>query len=115
MKNIQIIDDAINCSYSVYEVPDEIFFKLFPGPLQDIEFIEDVIERCGKRVAGDLIRHTWKSRKEKSSVVGIHGTLFYGMSHRKIEFPNKREADMDQNGVSKVASANKTSRRPRQR
>jgi len=37
------------------------------------------------------------------------------MIHRKIDFPNKREADMDQNCVPNVTSVNKKIRRTRRR
>jgi hypothetical protein len=31
MKNIQVIDDALNCSFDVFEATDEEFALLFPG------------------------------------------------------------------------------------
>ncbi len=40
MKNIQVIDGAINCAYDVYVATGEDFLLLFPGSGQDIQFIE---------------------------------------------------------------------------
>jgi hypothetical protein len=31
---------------------------------------------------------------DKNSVVGIHGTLFYGMPQKKKYYPTKRESEM---------------------
>ena len=95
MKNVQIIDGALNSSFSVYAVPDEIFEKIFPQPEQDIEFLEDIIHRLGEQKAGELMRHTWNSRKHKNQINGIHGTLFINMINRKVFYPNKKETDLD--------------------
>jgi hypothetical protein len=43
MKNIQVIDGAMNAAYAIFAVTDEEFSALFPGEGQDVEFIEDVI------------------------------------------------------------------------
>jgi hypothetical protein len=95
MKNVQIIDGATNSSFSIYSIPDAIFDHLFPMPGQDIEFIEDVVRRVGEKLAGELMKSTWGSRKEKSHVNGIHGTLFIGLENRRSLYPNKRESDLD--------------------
>jgi hypothetical protein len=95
MKNIQIIDGAINCSFSIYAVPDQVFQQLYPESQQDIEFLEDVIQRLGEQKAGELMKHTWNSRQQKCQINGIHGTLFIGMQSRKVLYPNKKEADLD--------------------
>ena len=101
MKNIQIIDGAVNTSFSIYAIPDHAFKKFFPGRKQDIEFIEDVVRRIGERKAGQLMKFTWNSRQEKSKVKGIHGTLFIGLQYRKAIYPNKRESDMDDPEIQK--------------
>lgn len=95
MKNVQVIDGAENCKYSVYEFTDGEFEKVFPAPGQDVEFIEDVIERLGEKQAGMLLAPVWKRIKRKAETVGIHGTLFYELRERKKKFyPTKREAEM---------------------
>jgi hypothetical protein len=93
MKNIQVIDSAENCSYSVYAISDEAFAMLFPTVGQNVEFIEDVVERIGESKAADIIRETWNSRIAKINIMGIHGTLFFDL-HKKTQFyPRKNELD----------------------
>jgi hypothetical protein len=101
MKNIQIIDRAENGSFSIYTTPDHIFQQLFPQSGQDVEFLEDVIDRIGKKKTGELIKYTWNSRQEKSEVQGIHGTLFMDMNNRKVFYPNKKESDLDNPEIQK--------------
>lgn len=62
---------------------------------QDVEFIEDVAERLGEGVAGDLVIRATKHRIDKQLACGIHGTLFFDMLHRKSDYPTKRETDLD--------------------
>ena len=95
MKNIQVIDGATNCAYSVFAVSEKIFKAIFPEDGQDIEFVEDFIRRVGKKKAGELLTPVWKNRLEKGDVVGIHGTLFYELETKKVFYPTKRETDLD--------------------
>src|SRR5436309_1718912 len=101
MKNVQIIDGAVNCSYSIYSIPDDAFHLLFPDPGQDVEFLEDAISRLGERSVGEIMRFTWDSRLPKAKVNGIDGTLFIGMLHRKALYPHKSETDLDDGEVQK--------------
>lgn len=103
MKNIQIIDSAINASFSVYSIPENAFNRLFPARGQDVEFIEDLVKRLGEEGAAELMKSTWNSRVEKSQVKGIHGTLFIQMENRKVFYPNKRESDLDNPAIQKSA------------
>ena len=43
MKNIQIIDWAENCSFSICLVDDDDLALIFPAPEQDVEFVEDLV------------------------------------------------------------------------
>jgi hypothetical protein len=97
MKNIQVIDGADNCTYSIYSVTDEEFLALFPHPGQDIEFIEDAIERVGDEKLGFMMRPVWGRAVAKSDVRGIQGTLFYGLHWKKKYYPTKKEAEMEVN------------------
>ena len=45
MKNIQIIDGALNCTFSLFQATDEEFQLLFPGELQDIQYAEDLFSQ----------------------------------------------------------------------
>ena len=93
MKHIQIIDDALNCTYSIFAVEDDEFENLFLNGT-DIEFNDDLFSRLGEAEATKLLAKIWERPVDKKSVLGIHGTLFYGMSHKKRYYPTKRESEM---------------------
>lgn len=95
MKNIQIIDDAINARYAIYAVTDEEFALLFPSAGQDIEFIEDVVERLGDENVENIMAPIWERAISKPEVLGIHGTLFYGLLEKKKYYEDKREPVID--------------------
>ena len=95
MKNIQVIDGAENCSFSVYSISDDDFALLFPQERQELEFIEDVAERMGEEKTGMIVRNITRKRVKKQDILGIHGTLFFSLAKRKRWFPNKREDDVD--------------------
>lgn len=95
MKNIQIVDNAINCSLSIYQINNEDFYLIFPQENQNIEFIEDFISRIGDVRAAKILKPVWRSRIEKKDVSGLHGTLFYGLAFKKEFYPNKKESDLD--------------------
>lgn len=44
MKNIQIIDGALNAVYNIFQATDEEFSLIFPRG-QDIAFIDEVMAR----------------------------------------------------------------------
>ncbi len=89
MKNIQIIDGALNCTYDIFELEEDAFKQIFPNG-QDIEFIEDLIERVGEEKMLQLVTPMWKSRVAKNKVSGIHGTLFYQLHFKKQYYPTKK-------------------------
>ena len=91
MKNIQIIDGSLNCSYDIYQATDEEFQFIFPNNGQDIQFIEDIADTKEMRV---IFNNIWNRRVDKKESVGIHGTLFYEMEYKKI-LPNQKESDLD--------------------
>jgi hypothetical protein len=93
MKNIQVIDGALNCTYDIFAATDEEFGLIFPSGA-DIEFISDFIDRAGEDTAGEVARSLWKRRLDKKSISGIHGTLFYELDFKKKYYPTKKEAEM---------------------
>ncbi len=93
MKYIQVIDGAENCTYSIFGVEDDEFEILFPDET-DIEFSDDVFKRLGYSKAAKLMAKIWKRPIEKKSVIGIHGTIFYGMAFKKKFYPTKRDSEM---------------------
>ena len=95
MKNIQVIDGAANCSYSIYKADNELFKMIFPEDGQDIEFIDDFVKRCGEERAGELLRPLWGNCVVKQFSDGIHGTLFFELNFKRRFYPNKRESDLN--------------------
>lgn len=102
MKNIQIIDRAENATFSVFQVTDEEFSAIFPADGQDIEFIEDLIARCGgDDQAGLILRPVWERPILKRDANGIHGTLYYHYDDRRRHLPaTKREVDWDEDAIN---------------
>jgi hypothetical protein len=96
MKNMQVIEPAENCGFSVYAVEESDFHQIFPNPVQDVEFVEDIAQRLGESSAGALIIRATSVRRTKTEIQGIHGTLFFGYEKRKKWFPTKRDVDLDQ-------------------
>ncbi|RYG89557.1 MAG: hypothetical protein EON59_01405 [Alphaproteobacteria bacterium] len=91
MKNIQVIDGAINAAYTIFSVTEDEFRLIFPDDGQDIEIIEDMVERLGDDRVGEIMGPVWDREVPKSEACGIHGTLFYGMPEKKEYYENKRE------------------------
>lgn len=102
MKNIQIIDGAVNATFSVFQATDEEFAAIFPDG-RDIELIEDLIERIGDEAAGSVLTPLWGRPVLKHAALGIHGTLFYDNEHRRDHIPpTKREVDWDERSVNQA-------------
>ena len=95
MKNIQVIDDAVNAAYAIYAATDEEFDLIFPEADQDVEFVEDFIERVGESAAQNALNPVWSRPIDKKFVSGIHGTLFYGLTEKRKFYENKREPVID--------------------
>lgn len=93
MKNIQVIDKALNCTHSIFSVSNSEFEKIFPEG-KDIEFNDDLYERLGHKQAKDLMSKIWERPMNKKNVKGIHGTLFYDLDYKKKYYPTKKEDEM---------------------
>lgn len=102
MKNIQIIDDAVNATFSVFQATEGEFATIFPDG-RDIELIEDLIERLGEEAASSVLTPLWDRPILKRDALGIHGTLFFDNEHRRDHIPpSKREVDWDDNSVNQA-------------
>jgi len=95
MKNVMIIDGAINCSYDIFQFRDAEFRLIFPKENQDIAFIDEVPEKVLVSTFWDEV---WQRRVNKKSVHGIHGLLFYDLDQKKEYYPNRRDSDLDVSG-----------------
>jgi hypothetical protein len=99
VRNVQIIDGAQNCTFSIFQATEEEFRIIFPGAGQDIEFAEDLIRRIGE--GNDLLAALWERPIAKQDANGIHGTLFFEFEKKRYLFPaTKRERDWDRTALN---------------
>ena len=106
MKKVQIVDGADNATFSIFQATEEEFAKIFPGEGQDIEIIEDVIERLGEEALAALMPAIWERPIHKRDAAGIHGTLFYGHAAKRRHLPDsKREIDRDPRQINAAERA----------
>ena len=96
-----IIDGALNCAYDCFSVEDEFFRLIFPLPGQDIEFIEDLLDRQTEEGLADYFTKLWLNRIERKQIRGIDGILFFELLHKKEFYPNKKDSDLDGIGRGK--------------
>jgi hypothetical protein len=82
-KNVQIIDGATNCTYSIYAFTDEQFALPFREEGQDVEFTEDVTGRLSPEQQERAFSGAWTRPVRKPDTQGIHGTLFYELDYKK--------------------------------
>ena len=95
VKNVQVIDGAVNAAYSIFAVTEEEFKLIFPDDGQNIEFIEDMVVRLGDDRTGKVMTPVWGREVAKPDVHGIHGTLFYDLHEKKKYYEGKREPVID--------------------
>lgn len=102
MKNIQIIDGAVNATFSLFQATEEEFDAIFPQG-RDMELVEDLIDRLGEDAAGAVMKRLWGRPILKRDALGIHGTLFYENENRRNHIPSsKREVDWDSGSINKA-------------
>lgn len=92
MKNILVVDGALNCVYDIFAATDEEFALFFP-PGEDIAFIGEVIRREDPAALDAACEALWTRRVPKVRAQGIHGTLFYELEHKKACYPTRRDED----------------------
>jgi hypothetical protein len=92
MKNIQVIDGALNAVYDVFSATDEEFALIFP-PGQDVAFIDEVMARGPRADLDKAFERIWQRRIPKAKAIGIHGLLFYELEHKKKYYPTRRDEE----------------------
>ena len=92
MKNIQVVDGAVDCVYDIFAATEEEFGLIFP-PRQDVAFIDEVYQRFDEEKLGRALQAIWARRIEKSTVQGIHGLLFYQFEEKKPFYPTRRDEE----------------------
>ncbi len=100
MKNVQVIDGAINCVYDVFKIDDQGFNLIFKHGA-DIAFIEDLERRKDWAKISTFLSRMWSHRVLKKDVNGIDGILFYQLLEKKKYYPAlKDEEARNTNGSS---------------
>jgi hypothetical protein len=89
MKNIQVIDGALNCVYDIFQASDDDFDRLF-GNERDIAFAEGFE---GRDELLPVFERIWRGRIPKAQAQGIHGTYFVGLEHKKACYPTRRDEE----------------------
>ena len=98
MKNVQFIDSADNCTFSVFQATEDEFDLIFPGSSQDIQFSEDL-----SKAAAEAMRRVGERPVRKPDAMGIHGTLFFEFERKRHNFPaTKRERDWNPMSISEA-------------
>jgi hypothetical protein len=92
MKNIQVIDGALNSVYDIFTATEEEFSLVFPGGI-DITFIDEVYERGDASELDIAFEKIWQRRVKKSEVCGIHGIIFYGLDEKKVYYPTRKDEE----------------------
>lgn len=92
MKNIQIIDGAINCVYDIFSATDEEFAIIFPNNT-DVAFIDEIILANKKSKIDTIFNNIWKRRIKKSEAQGIHGIIFYQLEEKKAYYPTRKDEE----------------------
>lgn len=107
MKNIQIIDRAMNCVYDIFAAPDDVFDLVF-APGTDIAFVEELEKRRDAKRVWDALNTIWSNRVRKCDVQGIHGTIFYGLLHKRQYYPTLRDEEAMNPDGSKLRADGRT-------
>lgn len=71
MKNVEVVDGALNSRFDIYAVGDEVFVQLFTG--SDEVYLEDLSEELQNDAA--FWDRFYAHEVDRHSVRGIHGIL----------------------------------------
>ena len=92
MKNIQVIDGAVNCVYDIFQATEEEFQLIFPGG-QDVAFIDEVYAGADRKLLDRAFDSIWQRRIPKLGAHGIHGLLFYELASKKAYYPTRKDEE----------------------
>jgi hypothetical protein len=92
MKNIQVIDGALNCVYDVFAASDDDHAVLFPNGT-DVAFAEDLMVRSDVDRVTAALERLWTSRIQKARAMGIHGTLFFQLAEKRQYYPTLKDEE----------------------
>jgi hypothetical protein len=92
MKNIQIIDGAVNSVYDIFQVTEDEFAVLFPDGT-DVAFSDEIFARGDEMGLIALFAEIWNRRIPKKAANGIHGIIFYGLPEKKQYYPTRKDEE----------------------
>lgn len=92
VKNIQIIDGAVNCVYDIFSATDEEFDLIFPSG-QDVAFIDEIYESGDSDELDEAFGRIWRRRTRKVDAQGIHGIIFYELEEKKNFYPTRKDEE----------------------
>jgi hypothetical protein len=92
VKNIQVIDGAVNCVYDIFQATEEEFQLIFRDG-QDVTFIDEVYARADRKLLDRAFESIWQRRIPKLEAHGIHGLLFYELANKKAYYPTRRDEE----------------------
>jgi hypothetical protein len=95
MKNVLVIDGALNCTFSVFQATDEEFALIFPEPMQDMQYAEDLAELSDQAAIDAALGRLRQRPIRRRDANGIHGTLLYELQRYKQWYREKREDAVD--------------------
>jgi hypothetical protein len=101
-----VVDGAMNATFSVFQITEDEFDRIFPAPGQDIAFIEEVIAVHGDAATGEMMAPIWERPILRRDVDGLHGLLIYDGSDRIPFHPaSRREADWNDSALNPAQRA----------
>lgn len=100
MKNIQVIDGASNCTFSLFQATDDEFALLFPDHGQDMQYSEDLRNLPDRQEIEVALQRIWERPIRKQDAMGIHGTLLYQLQSYKKWYPKQREDAVDARAIN---------------
>ncbi len=100
MKNIQVIDAATNCTFSLFQATDEEFALLFPEPRQDIQYAED-LGGLPRQERLPLPYNKFGSVQSGSRTYKVSmGRCFNQLQRYKTTYREKREDAAERNAIN---------------
>ena len=70
MKIIQVIDGALNCTFSLFQATNEKFALIFPASGQDIQYAEDLSSLPDVDVVLAALSRIWQRPIRKRDAMG---------------------------------------------
>lgn len=101
MRNVLIVDDAANATFSVFQMTQDEFAVVFSRSGQDIAFIDEVAKALGDDETRRTLAPVWDRPILRSEAQGVHGLLIFGGQARRPHFPiSGREVDFDERALN---------------